>query len=289
MNQIFKILTLLLIIPQLTSAQDAAAPNFKIYAVDQQRLISLTELTDAVKDTDVLFFGEEHNDSTAHWLQDTIYALLLQKYGTVTLSLEMFETDCQQVLDEYLNDYITESKMTKDARAWGNYQEDYRPMVERAKESGQIVIAANAPRRYVNIVSRKGLGALRQLPKASRRHLPPLPIYTADSSYYKRFQEAMGGAGHNLSDNFFYAQCTWDASMAHRIYRHWRKHKKELVFHLNGRFHTDYQQGTVNQLKRRNKKIDIRNISCLPVEDYDQPDWSKYTTLGNFIIISPAG
>ena len=37
------------------------------------------------------------------------------------------------------------------------------------------VVAANAPRRYVNLVGREGAAALERLSAEARRHLPPLP------------------------------------------------------------------------------------------------------------------
>ena len=50
---------------------------------------------------DVLFFGEEHNDSTCHVLELALLDDLSEKYpGKVGLSMEMFETDCQNILDE---------------------------------------------------------------------------------------------------------------------------------------------------------------------------------------------
>jgi uncharacterized iron-regulated protein len=73
--------------------------------------------------------------------------------------MEMFERDCQLVLDEYLNDYITDGQLVKEGRAWKNYK-DYRPMVNIAKQHHQKVVAANAPRRYANMVSRNGLPVL---------------------------------------------------------------------------------------------------------------------------------
>ncbi|MEO1625857.1 MAG: ChaN family lipoprotein, partial [Bacteroidota bacterium] len=190
------------------------------------------------------------------------------------------------VLNEYLAGYITESKMRNDARPWDNYEEAYKPMVEKAKSNNLSVIAANAPRRYVNLVSRKGKDQLKSLPKSARRYLAPLPIRTDDAAYLGRFNAIMGDASHSADNNFFEAQCTWDATMAHRIYRHWKKNKKELIFQLNGRFHSDYQQGTVGQLKRLRKKIKVKNISCFSAEDFDAPNWSQYTDMGDFIILS---
>jgi len=36
--------------------------------------------------------------------------------------MEMFETDCQNVLNEYLAGFIREKNFITDARAWHNYK-----------------------------------------------------------------------------------------------------------------------------------------------------------------------
>ncbi|MEL6391695.1 MAG: ChaN family lipoprotein [Bacteroidota bacterium] len=273
----------LICLPKLANAQ---SEDYKIYNSQTGESATLSDIVEALAPADVLFFGERHDDSIAHHTQDHLYSLLLERYGQVTLSMEMFETDCQQVVDEYLAGYINERNFIKESRAWGNYDTDYRPMLERAKENNQVVIAANAPRRYVNMVSRMGPESLNDLPKDSRRHLPPLPISTDDDAYRNVFNDAMGGMAHAGMENVFAAQCTWDASMAYSIYKHWKKNKREKIFHLNGSFHTDYGLGTVNQLRALNKKIEILTISSVPAEDFDAPDWASYSTRANFIILT---
>ncbi|MEO1257064.1 MAG: ChaN family lipoprotein, partial [Bacteroidota bacterium] len=80
----------------------AQSTFYKIYSSASKQEITLEELIEATSDTEVLVFGEQHDDSIAHDLQDKIYAMLLDKYTTVALSMEMFETDGQLILDEYL-------------------------------------------------------------------------------------------------------------------------------------------------------------------------------------------
>lgn len=257
--------------------------HYKIYDTRNQKTITLTDLVASVKDANVLFFGEEHNDSIAHRLQDTIYRSLLDQYKTVTLSLEMFERDCQLVLDEYLQSLITDDRLVKEGRAWNNYK-DYRPMVNTAKDQKQTVIAANAPRRYVNMISRKGLKSLDSLSKPAKAYFAKLPLDTTNAAYQEKFGKIMGG--RQTSSNVYYAQTMWDATMAESIYKYWKKNKDTKIFHLNGRFHTDDQLGTFTQLQRSNKKINIQNISCFPAEDFNNPDWSKYASLGNYVIVT---
>jgi uncharacterized iron-regulated protein len=257
--------------------------HFKLYDTRSQKIITLTDLIESVRDADVVFFGEEHNDSIAHKLQDTIYRSLLNRYGAVALSMEMFERDCQQVLDEYLADFITDSRLVAEARAWTNYK-DYRPLVNAAKKGQQAVIAANAPRRYVNMVSRRGLANLDSLSKKAREYFAKLPLDTVNQAYLEKFIAVMGGKLPNR--NTYYAQTMWDATMAESIYHYWKKNSDKKIFHLNGRFHTDYQLGTFTQLARRNKNLRIQNISCFAAADFDNPDWNQYALLGDYVIVT---
>ena len=107
--------------------------------------------------------GEQHDDAVAHFLQLQIFKAAVEKYSKdrkVALSLEMFERDVQTVVDEYLKNLISETHFLASSRPWGNYKTDYRPLVELAKEKNLPVIAANAPRRYVNMVTRLGRDSL---------------------------------------------------------------------------------------------------------------------------------
>ena len=258
--------------------------HYKVYDTKNNKTVTISDLVQSVKDVDVLFFGEEHNDSIGHRVQDSLYRSMLEKYPTVTLSMEMFERDCQQVVDEYLLDFITDDMLVKEGRAWNNYK-DYRPMVDAAKLLNQHAIAANAPRRYVSMVSKKGLGSLDALPKSSKLNFAKLPLDTVNIPYLKKISDLMGGM-HAGSNNINYAQTMWDATMAESINNYWKKHIRNEIFHLNGRFHTDNRLGTFTQLARKNKRINIQNISCFAADDFNDPDWGQYELLGDYIIIT---
>src|SRR5580698_4567507 len=145
---------ILLFIPLVAFSQDSLSTHYKIYSVARQKEVSLDDIANDLANADVLFFGEEHNDSTGHYLEYALFKKLSQKYqAKIALSMEMFETDCQNVLDEYLDGFIQEKSLITDARAWHNYK-DYRPLIEWAKTYKIPVVAANAPHRYVNMVNR---------------------------------------------------------------------------------------------------------------------------------------
>jgi uncharacterized iron-regulated protein len=109
----------------------------------------------------------------------------------VVLALEMFERDTQVVLDEYLGGLIDERQFLAAARPWPNYKEDYRPLVEFARQKGMRVIASNAPRRYVTLTARRGVAALDSLAPEAKAWLPPLPLTPASAAYRESFGEVM--------------------------------------------------------------------------------------------------
>src|SRR5690606_8678601 len=131
------------------------------------------------------FLGESHDDAVGHALEARI--LRATAAPGLALSLEMFETDTQLLLHEYLAGHIDAARLRRDARAWDNYREAYAPLVDFAREQGLAVIAANAPRRYVNLVGRRGAAALQALSPEALAYLPPLPYPPASEAYRDKF------------------------------------------------------------------------------------------------------
>ncbi len=259
--------------------------RYRIYDTQSQQEITLAQLADNLSRTDVVFFGEEHNDSVAHVLQYELLIALHERYTNVALSMEMFVSDDQLVLDEYLLGLITERNLSKDVVLWNNYN-DYRPLVEYAKEHQLPVLAANAPSRYTNRVTREGLQSLNALDKAAKKLLAPLPIDTLTGAYYDKFAGLMGGHEGMGNLKIYQSQNLWDATMAYRISRFTKKKPVKKILHLNGRFHSDEKLGTVAQLKKYASKLSVANISCFANERFNDPDWNEFTHLGDYIILT---
>lgn len=259
--------------------------HYQIYDVKKQKSISIDDIIADMEQVDVLFFGEDHNDSVGHYLEAALFRKLHLKYPLKTaLSLEMFHTDVQPELDEYLAGLISEKNFIKESRAWGNYK-DYRPLIEYAKQNGLKVIAANAATRYSNAVTLGGLKVLENFPKTSFNFLPPLPIDTAQGRYYEKFTETLGG--HSMgSMKIYQTQNLWDATMAWSINKFIKANRGIKVFQLNGRFHSDEKLGTLAKLQQLNPKLKILNISSFSDESFINPNWEKFKNLGDYIIIT---
>lgn len=264
--------------------------NYRIYDAIGNTT-SITQIFEAAGKSDVVFLGENHDDSVAHFLQAEIFKNLQESNAgkrNVALSLEMFERDVQIVLDEYLKDLITEKKFLDDSRPWNNYKTDYRPLVEYAKQNKLPVIAANAPRRYINMVSRGGRETLEKLSPEAKRWLSPLPYAQPSEQYSKKFTALMGGASgsnHGVS-KILDSQALWDATMAFSISEFLKKQKNALVIHLNGSFHTENRLGTAEQMLKLNPKSKILVVTMRYEEDFTKFDKSKHQNLGDFVILT---
>src|SRR5690606_13703550 len=115
------------------------------------------------------------------------------------------------------------------------------------KERGLPVVAANAPRRYVNMVSRSGREALNGLSPEAKGWLAPLPYAEASEAYSNKFKALMGSSMEARMglDNILSSQSLWDATMAYWISEALKKQEQGLVVHLNGGCHAEQPLGTV--------------------------------------------
>lgn len=279
---------------------------------------SFEAMIKAAAKVNAVFVGESHNDPLAHFLEAEILKAFHREYRsdgtrcTVILSLEMFERDVQTVLDEYLSGLITEMHFMNDTRIWGNYPSDYRPLIEFARENSIPVLAANAPRRYVNRVSRLGPQALADLSPAAKKWLPPLPCRPPSPAYRKKLEnlrekESMphikkgdrGDRETGLSEvkqkmlskirsetvYFAEAQSLWDAAMAFSVAEALNRHPDALVLNINGRFHSEQKMGIPEHLLHYRPGTDFLTVTVLSENCF--PNFDKaFENFGDFIIIT---
>lgn len=230
---------------------------------------------------DVVFFGEQHDDPETHRAEAMLLDAIGRTNRPVVLSLEMFERDIQPVLDDYLAGRISEADFLGRARPWPRYATDYRPLVELAKGRGWAVVAANIPRPLASAIGRSGLATVDTLLPGGRSHIAREFVCT-DDDYRLRFLEEMrshaSGSGATaqpgdtlstaVAERFYLAQCAKDETMAESIVDARRRTAPSaLVVHFNGAFHSDYAQGTVDRVRRREPRWKLVVLTAVPVRD----------------------
>jgi uncharacterized iron-regulated protein len=294
MKILFFALAILLLMNFSTSSQVKLSTDTYQVFDGQGKPATLDDIVRRLAHVDVVFLGENHDDGVAHALQLEIFKRAIEKYGAerkMALSMEMFERDVQTEIDEYLKDLITEQHFLSSARPWGNYKTDYRPLVELAKEKKLSVIAANAPRRYVNMVSRNGRESLDALSPEAKEWLVPLPYAQATEGYRKKFEGLMGGSGdansHGMA-KIMDSQSLWDATMAYSIAEFLQANKHPLVVQLNGSFHSENRWGICEHLVKYRSKAKFLVVTLRYEEKFTEFDKAKHTGLGDFVILTDA-
>lgn len=284
-------LIVFLLLAATVMAQDNK-PKYNIFTSAGEPA-TMDQIIAAASASDVVFLGEFHDDAVGHAFQFEVFQRAVNDLGTkrpITLSLEMFERDVQIVLDEYLRGQITEDHFLRSSRPWGNYKADYRPLVELAREKSLPVIAANAPRRYVNMVSRSGREALSALTPEAKSWLAPLPYAEASVAYSNKFKALMGSSMEARMglDNILSSQSLWDATMAYWISEGLKAKENGLVVHLNGGFHTEQRLGTVEHLAKYRPDAKAIVVTIRYEEAFDTFNREKHTGLGDFVVLTDA-
>ncbi|WP_412061881.1 ChaN family lipoprotein [Rubrivirga sp. IMCC45206] len=251
----------------------AAAPDSVAFQAYDARgaQVELAAVCGAIADADVVFLGERHDDATAHAIQLELLATASASARSadrpLVLALEMVETDVQPVLDEYLADLVRERDWLAAGRPWGNYESDYRPLVEFAKAEGHAVVGTNAPGRYVSLVSRRGgLAVLDTLSATARAWLAPVVAPPSDA-LATAFTELMDGMPHGSGpsvEGMLAAQNLRDASMAWQIAESLALHPGALVVHVNGSFHSAGGRGIPEHLARLAPTARVLVITMAP-------------------------
>jgi len=287
-------------------AVNAQNPAYKLFREDGKK-VNYEKMLEAASEADVVLFGEFHTNPISHWLQLELTTDLYQKRGAdLILGAEMFEADNQLIMDEYLAGHISETKFEEEARLWKNYKTDYKPLVLLASEHELTFVATNIPRRYANMVFKKGVDALDNLSAEAKAYMAPLPLeYDRSLACYKQLMGSGGApmsgdpggdtrkpmpdtlspmAGHgsiNLAD----AQAIKDATMSYFILKHWQPGK--LFVHYNGAYHSDEFESMNWFLKRANPELKILTISTVSQDEVEQLE-EESEGKADFIIAVPS-
>lgn len=244
-------------------------------------------MVNRIAKADVVLVGELHQSPIIHWLEfEMTKDLFRRTRGRLSLGAEMFETDDQMVLDEYLTGAIEHDHLVKEAKVWENHSSDYRPLVEFAREHRLPFIATNIPRRYASIVSRNGIAALKGLSAEAKRLFVPLPFAIDPSApgYDEIAEMARMHGMEDQAERFLAAQAIKDATMAHVILRH--RAADRLFLHINGDFHSQRFGGIYWYLKLAEPMLKVTVISTVEAERLVFTDDQK--GLADYLVMVPS-
>jgi uncharacterized iron-regulated protein len=291
---------LLAVLASVAQASPAYVPE-RVYDTRRASFVDFEVMLADLTHADVVFVGEQHDDPNTHRLEHAVLDGLRRRRVPLTVSMEMFERDVQDVVGRYLTGSITEAQLLQDARPWPRYASDYRPLLELAKTEKWQVVAANVPRRLASDVAKSGRDALDRL-SAADRALVARDVLCPQDGYFQRFVRAMDDHSppsassdkpavekpappkpsaeqaaadrrveEQMTERYYWSQCVKDETMAESIARAFaaRSGGAGAIVHFNGSFHSDFGQGTAERTRRRLPDRRVTIVTILPVTDLD--------------------
>jgi len=265
-------------------------PAYGLFSTEGNN-VKYARMIETISTADVVFYGELHDNPIAHWLEYEITADLYKTAGrNLVMGAEMFETDNQLLLDEYLAKDYEADKFEAEAKLWKNYKTDYKPLVELARKNDLPFIATNIPRRYASMVSRNGFEALDSLSAEAKLLIAPLPIpYDPEVKCYKNMLDMHGmpgmpGMADKPNENLPRAQAVKDATMAHFILKNLAP--GQIFIHYNGSYHSDNYQGIIYYLKLYRPDIKVATITTVLQENPEEL-LPENKGLADFIVVVP--
>jgi len=258
--------------------------------------VDVAAIADALVRRDVVFFGEQHDSADAHARELELAEELFARRPDLVLSFEMFERDRQGFLDDYLAGRLDEAQLLAQARPWPNYAEAYKPLIEFAKEHHLPVVAACLP-WSIAVAFGKSHGDPPRSPFVARDWSAPADAYRA------RFVEVVkdrvkpddaSGAAKSIAkfdplERMYRSQCLRDDTMAESIADALTRfrHRRPLVLHFCGAFHSDYAQGTVARVIQRAPSVSIGIVTTIEADDPAQSDAKKESARANYVLFVP--
>ena len=252
---------LLIILSTFTFANAQDKKAYQLFDKNGKK-VTFEKLAKAALKSEVVLFGEFHDNPICHWLELELAQEIASK-KQIILGAEMIESDNQTQLNEYLADKINQKQLDSTARLWPNYKTDYKPLVDLAKAKKIKFIATNIPRRYASMVHKKGFESLVDLSQEEKSWMAPQPIpYDKDLPGYTKMMTMMG---EHTSPNMPKAQASKDATMAYFIVKNLQSNS--VFIHYNGSFHSDNYDGINWYLRKYQAGVAILTIATVEQSD----------------------
>ena len=231
--------------------------QFEIVSVAKRtgRTITFNQLVQEIKNNQVIYIGENHDNSTHHQVQLDIVKSLYEYNTKIAIGMEMFQSKFQDTVNDYIFGNMSEQQFldkTEYNKRWGYDYSLYKPIIDFAKTNNVPIIALNIESEVIKDISKKGISKLH----AYDLNKLPKHIDFTNNKYRKFLYEIFKDHPNQNKKSFekFYSiQLVWDEYMVERIDSFLRRNKEYQVVILAGNGHIVHGYGIPKRLFRRNK------------------------------------
>jgi uncharacterized iron-regulated protein len=195
-----------------------------------------TEFWKAVKQADVIYVGETHNDPAHHEYQIKLIRGMLARKLRFAVGWEMFDWTQQALLDDWHRRRISLDELLRRTGfqgSWGVYSPAYTEILKITEQGRIRDLALNAPPELPRKIAHG-----ENLTREEQQMMPE--GFVATEGAYQNFASMIGGhPGMQKNDfqRFFDAQEVWDQTMAARILEFTKRHPRVRLVVLTGRGH----------------------------------------------------
>ncbi|HIJ87130.1 MAG TPA: ChaN family lipoprotein [Desulfuromonadales bacterium] len=217
-----------------------AAAGGSIVRMSDRQVVSFAQMMADVQSSDVTMVAETHDNKKHHELQLEIIRSFQAQKVSVAIGLEMFQTDYQKQLDDWIEGRIPE-QVFKDvyARNWSYDWFLYRELFLFARDNHIPMIALNVPKTIVFKVAKKGFESLTP---EERRNLPlgvTCDINKPQTGFLKKtFEGVFGHEAKGQQFSYFCeAQAVRNSGMAMIIANNHKRYPDRKLVALAGTWH----------------------------------------------------
>lgn len=248
MKQYFTALVILLSLSGCMWA-NGRSEDLRLFDIAKGREITLAQAAHHLKKQRIIIVGEHHNQKSHHMAQLLIIQTLHDRGIPLSIGLEMFRAESQNVLDEWVSGKISESDFKKVYYDnWSLPWPLYSMIFHYSQEKGIPLVGLNVPRTITWKVAQQGF---QSLSKAERGNLSNVAC-TVDRDYMDFIRKAYGAHAHGQL-NFTYfceAQLVWDTVMAINALDCLEANPRSLMILLTGAGHA-WKKGIPEQIRKR--------------------------------------
>lgn len=240
---------------------------------------------------DIILIGEKHSQKPHHQAQlDIIRNLKTSSGRPLTIGLEMFRIDYQDVLDEWVKEETSEVCFLEAYYAnWSYDWHLYQDIFNYARAHHIPFIGLNAPREICIQVEMAGFDTLRL---EQRNRLPEMTC-NIDQRYMDFIQKAYGRHPHGKMNFAWFceAQLVRDTTMAMTSLAYYNSHPEHRIIILTGQEHALKSGGILQQIKARSdlactvifpetassglKQLSVKDADYIHITREQMPDVSR--------------
>jgi uncharacterized iron-regulated protein len=226
-----------------------AAPQF--LRVSDKRTVESMQMIADTYGTDLIFIGETHDVMKQHENQLDIIRAISAKKVPVAIGLEIFASDSQRQLDDWIAGKLDEQDFKLIySKNWSYDWLLYRDIFIFARDNHIPMVALNIPKPIISKIVVQGSSVLNDNDK---KEIPPhisWTLNTPQTEYLKRiYLQVFGNKSVPISfTNFCEAQALRNNGMAWNISKYREKYPKNKIVVLAGTWHA-IKNGIPEQLR----------------------------------------